>query len=194
MPDTARGMISSNIAPAIHSRQHEGGRTRAHVRLSGPGAESTLTLVSVDYGIDLDEVRRVVDGAEVLVIRFSVTDRRLLIDTRSNEHAGPVIKVVPPAKSAEERFRAIKMLRPRFRVPERVVTFHWPRHARALGESGVWDQIVRRIAGCGSGDAAAQCEEAYHQLLDEERRVEVNAVRGAEGFQTVWPVGTVADE
>lgn len=168
------------------------------MRLFPSRFESTLPSVGVDFGIDLDEVRRVIDGAEVLVIRFSVTDRRLLIDARSNEHAGPMIKVVPPAKSVEERFRAIKVLRPRFRVPERVVTFHWPRHARALGESGVWDHVVRRLEGCGPeggpGDAARQCDEAYIQLLDEERKVELNAIRGAEGFQTVWPVGTVADE
>lgn len=165
-----------------------------HACLFGLPAESTLPLVSVDYGIDLDEVRRVIDGAEVLIVRFSVTDRRLLIDTRSNEHAGPMIKVVPPARSAEERFRAIKVLRPRFRVPERVVAFHWPRHARALGESGVWDQIVRRLVACGAEDAATQCEEAYQQLIEEERKAELNAIRGGEGFQTVWPVGTVADD
>ena len=105
--------------------------------------------MGVDYGIDLDEVRRVIDDAEVLVIRFSVTDRRLLVDTRSNEHAGPMVKVVPPARSAEERFRAIKMLRPRFRVPQRVVTFQWPRHARAMEEAGVIDHLTRRIVATG---------------------------------------------
>jgi hypothetical protein len=150
--------------------------------------------VNVDYGIDLDEVRRVIDGAEVLVIRFSVTDRRLLIDSRSNEHAGPMIKVVPPATSAEERFRAIKVLRPRFRVPERVVTFQWPRHARALGDSGVWDHIVRKLVAIGDDSVAAQCDEANRQLLAEERKVELNAVLGGEGFQTLWPVGTAADD
>jgi hypothetical protein len=150
-------------------------------------------LVSVDYGIDLDEVRRVIDGAEVLVIRFSVTDRRLLLDTRANEHAGPIIKVVAPAQSAEERFRAIKMLRPRFRVPERVVTFHWPRHARALAESGVWDHIVRRMIASGQPDPT-DCDAAYNELLHEEADVERRAVLGGEGFQTVWPVGAMADE
>ena len=149
--------------------------------------------VDVDYGIDLDEVRRVIDSAEVLVIRFSVTDRRLLIDTRSNEHAGPMIKVVPPARSAEERFKAIKMLRPRFRVPERVVTFHWPRHARALEECGVWDHITRRLLSSGAPDTDA-CAEAYRQIVAEETRVERMAVRGGEGFQTVWPVGVASDE
>jgi hypothetical protein len=157
-------------------------------------AESTLPFVNVDYGIDLDEVRRVIDGAEVLVIRFSVTDRRLLIDSRSNEHAGPMIRVVPPATSAEERFRAIKALRPRFKVPQRVVTFQWPRHARAMGEAGVWDHIVRRLVSLGDETITAQCDEAYRQLIAEERRVELNAVLGGEGFQTLWPVGTAADD
>jgi hypothetical protein len=150
--------------------------------------------VNVDYGIDLDEVRRVIDGAEVLVVRMSVTDRRLLIDSRANEHAGPMIKVVAPATSAEERFRAIKMLRPRFKVPQRVVTFQWPRHARAMGEAGVWDHIVRRLVALGDETIVGECDDAYRQLLQEERKVELNAVLGGEGFQTLWPVGTAANE
>jgi hypothetical protein len=150
--------------------------------------------VGVDYGIDLDEVRRVIDGSEVLVVRFSVTDRRLLIDSRSNEHAGPMIRVVPPATSADERFRAIKVLRPRFKVPERIVTFQWPRHARALCDAGVWDHIVRKLAAIGDDSVRLQCDEAYRQLVAEERKVELNAVLGGEGFQTLWPVGTAADE
>ena len=149
--------------------------------------------MNVDYGIDLDEVRRVIDGAEVLVIRFSVTDRRLLIDSRSNEHAGPMIRVVPPAQSAEERFRAIKVLRPRFRVPQRVVTFHWPRHARAMAEAGVWDHIVRRLVACGI-ENAGDCDDAYAELLREEHAVEARAITGGDGFQTVWPAGVAADE
>jgi hypothetical protein len=144
--------------------------------------------VNVDYGIDLDEVRRVIDGAEVLVIRFSVTDRRLFLDTRSNEHAGPMIRVVPPATSAEERFRSIKMLRPRFRVPQRVVTFQWPRHARALEEAGVWDHVVRRMTESGLADSA-DCDRAYRELAEAERIVELAAIVGGEGFQTLWPVG-----
>lgn len=144
--------------------------------------------MNVDYGIDLDEVRRVIDGAEVLVIRFSVTDRRLLVDTRSNEHAGPMIRVVAPATSAEERFRAIKVLRPRFRVPQRVVTFQWPRHARALAEAGVWDHLNHRLVAAGLADAS-DCDRAYRELVEAERQVELAAITGGEGFQTLWPPG-----
>ncbi len=57
-----------------------------------------------DYGLDLDEVARVIDAADVLVIRFAILDKRLLIDTRTSEGEGPIIAVVSKATSVEERF------------------------------------------------------------------------------------------
>lgn len=142
--------------------------------------------MTADFGIDLDEVRRVIDAAEVLIIRFSVTDQRLLVDARTNDDYGPLIKLVPRAGSAEERFRSVKMLRPRFRVPQRIMTFHWPRHARALQESGIWDHLARRLVALGWPETAAQCDEVYRELLERERQMEVAAIMGAEGFHTVW--------
>lgn len=150
--------------------------------------------MGADYGIDLDEVRRVIEAAEVLVVRLAITDRRLLIDARTNDDFGPMIKVVPRATSAEDRFRSLKIMRPRFRVPERILTFQWPRHARALEESGVWDHIARRLVVLGWPETAAQCDEAFRQLIDEERAVERNAIIGGEGFQTVWPASVTSDE
>lgn len=140
--------------------------------------------MNTDFGIDLDEVRRVVDSAEVLVVRFTVTDRRLLVDTRTNDTDGPMIRVVPPVTSAQERFKALKMLRPRFRSPERILTFHWPRHARAMVEAGLWEHIARRITSVGGDEIS--CEDALHDLLSAERATEVAAITGAEGFKTIW--------
>lgn len=142
--------------------------------------------MAAEFGIDLDEIRRVIDAADVLVIRFSVTDRRLLIDARVNDEHGPMIKVVPPAASAEERFRSLKMMRPRFRVPERIMTFHWPRHARCLEEAGVWQHLAHRVVALGRSGTAVQCDEAFRELIEEERRVEMAAIVGGEGFQTLW--------
>ena len=140
--------------------------------------------MSTDFGIDLDEVRRVVEGAEVLVVRFTVTDRRLLVDTRTNDTDGPMIRVVPPVTSAQERFKALKILRPRFRSPERILTFHWPRHARAMVEAGLWEHIARRITSAGGDEAS--CADALHDLLTAERATEIAAITGAEGFKTIW--------
>ncbi|HYM16825.1 MAG TPA: hypothetical protein VEZ14_14835 [Dehalococcoidia bacterium] len=150
--------------------------------------------MTAEWGIDLDEVRRVIDAADVLVVRLSVTDRRLLIDARTNDDFGPMIKVVPRAGSAQERFRALKMLRPRFRSPERILTFQWPRHARGLAESGIWDHLARRLCALGWSDTAAQCDEAYSQLLHEERHVELAAIKGGEGFHTKWSADGSSDE
>jgi hypothetical protein len=150
--------------------------------------------VSVEYGIDLDEVRRVIDAADVLVVRFSVTDRRLLIDARTSESEGPLIKVVPPVASGEERFKSLKMMRPRFRTPQRILTFQWPRHARALREAGIWDHITRRLVALGREGTAAQCDEAFAQLVEEERCAELAAVRGDEGFKTLWARDALDDD
>jgi hypothetical protein len=150
--------------------------------------------MSVGFGIDIDEVRRVIDAAEVLVVRFAITDRRLLVDSRTNEECGPLIKLVPPAANAQERFRSLKVMRPRFRSPERILTFEWPRHARALAEAGLWDHMAHRLAALGWPDAANQCDEAYAQLIEAEQQVEAAAILGGEGFQTIWPAQATADE
>jgi len=151
--------------------------------------------VGADYGIDLDEVRQVIDTAEVLVIRCSVTDRRLLVDARTSEAEGPMVRVVPPVTSGEERFKTLKMLRPRFKTPQRILTFQWPRHAALLRDAGVWDHLERRLLALGWSDTKAQCDEAFRQLVDAERAVEAEAVRGgSERFKTLWSADGSDDE
>ncbi|HEY8173691.1 MAG TPA: hypothetical protein VIH21_11450, partial [Dehalococcoidia bacterium] len=141
-----------------------------------------------------DEVRRVIDAADVLVVRFSVTDRRLLVDCRTNETEGPLVRVVPPVGSGEERFRSLKAMRPRFKTPERILTFQWPRHARALADAGVWEYLAKRVCGLGWSDTAARCDAAFEELVREERRVELAAITGGEGFKTLWAEGMTRDE
>ena len=147
-----------------------------------------------EFGIDLDDVRRVIDTADVLIVRFVVTDRRLLIDARTSEEHGPMVRVVPRAGSVEERFRSLKMMRPRFRNPERIVTFNWPRHARTLAEAGIWEHIERRLSALGGEDAAKQCADAFAEIVEEERLVELAAIRGSDSFHTKWSKDGRADE
>ncbi|MBF6599419.1 MAG: hypothetical protein IVW36_02785 [Dehalococcoidia bacterium] len=142
--------------------------------------------MNADFGIDLDEIRRVIDAADVLVIRFSITSRRLLVDARTSDDEGPMIKVVPAAASAEERFRSLKVLRPRFHVPDRILTFHWPRHCRSMATCGIWDHLARRLVALGWSGTAGHCDAAFAEIVEEERLVEIAAIRGAEGFQTLW--------
>jgi Predicted O-methyltransferase len=102
-----------------------------------------------DYGLDMDEVVRVIENADVLVVRFAIVDKRLLIDARTTDTEGPLIAVVPKAGSVEERFKALKKLRPRFSLPEKIMSFTWPRHVDTFRSSGLADRIEFRLDGGG---------------------------------------------
>ncbi len=139
-----------------------------------------------DYVLNLDEILRTVDSAEVIRIRFGLLDKRLLIDNRFNELEGPLVKVVNRAGSSEESFRNLKRLRPRFPLPDRMTAIWWPKYVSTLSASGVWSAVVRRIADSGFTDAVRQCDDVLDELLTLERREIRNAITG-EGFETVWP-------
>lgn len=142
--------------------------------------------MSDEFGVDLDEVFKVIDTADVLVVRFDIFQKRLLVDFRAKPGVGPVILLVPPAESVEDRFRSIKKLRPEFPFPERVMSFQWPRSIRVLLASGAWQRIVDRMAALGGDDAIDGCARAMQQLEAEERNEVALAIRGADHYQTVW--------
>jgi hypothetical protein len=138
-----------------------------------------------DYAINLDEIMRTIEQADVLRIRFLLLDKRLLIDNRFNEFEGPLVKIVPRAGSSEESFRNLKRLRPRFPLPDRMTAIWWPKYINTLRTSGVWDCVVRRIAESGYKDSIDQCETVLEELLELERTEVRNAIAG-KGYQTIW--------
>lgn len=138
-----------------------------------------------DYAINLDEIMRTIEQADVLRIRFLLLDKRLLIDNRFNEFEGPLIKVVPRAGSSEESFRNLKRLRPRFALPDRMTAIWWPKYINTLRTTGVWNCIVRRVAESGYEESVQQCEAVLQELLELERQEVKNAIAG-KGYQTIW--------
>ncbi len=139
-----------------------------------------------DFGLDMDEVTRVIDNAEVLVVRFAILDKRLLIDTRTNETEGPLIAIVPRAGSVEERFKSLKKLRPRFSLPEKIMSFMWPRHMETFRDSGLWERIQARMVSLGGPEMAERCAQVFETLAGEERSEVMAAIRGGEGYQSLW--------
>lgn len=142
--------------------------------------------MSDEFGIDREEVFRVIDAAEVLVVRFHLIQKRLLVDFRANASAGPLVAVVPKAESVEERFRSIRRMRPQFPMPERVMSFQWPRTIATLLASGIWQHIVDRVGAVGGPAAIEACGRAMQELLAEERREVSAAIRGEGHYQTLW--------
>lgn len=138
-----------------------------------------------DVALDYDEIVRTLQAAEVLIFRFVTINQRLLIDNRTSEIDAPLVKLVPRATSVEDRFRSLKQLRPRFRLPEKISAIWWPKFVGTLVESGVWDALARRIAESGFAEAARQCECALEELKALERQEVRNAIVG-EGYQSLW--------
>ncbi len=143
-------------------------------------------MVSDDFGIDLEEVRRVIEDSEVLIIRLETVGSRVLVDFRSTSTEPPYISRVPRVNSVEERIRAVKELRPAFPYPEKLMSFAWPRRVSVIGESGLWDVVRQRMESIGGEAAGEAASRVHRELLDEERREVVAAVRGGEGMRTIW--------
>jgi hypothetical protein len=139
-----------------------------------------------DYGLDIDEVARVIDTADVLVVRFAIVEKRLLIDARTTENEGPLIAVVPKAGSVEERFKSLKKLRPRFSLPDKIMSFTWPRHIDTFRSSGLAQRIETRLVTLGGEEMAPRVRDAIAALADEEKAEVLSAIRGGDGYQTLW--------
>lgn len=139
-----------------------------------------------DYGVDLDEVYKVIEAADVLVVRFQIILQRLLVDFRTKPGIGPFAAVVPRAESVEDRFRAIKRLRPEFGFPEKVMSFAWPRSVPVLVSSGVWERIANRLVSLGGSEGEAVARAVLRDLQSEEKSEVASAIRGADTYQTLW--------
>jgi len=139
-----------------------------------------------EYGLDMDEVARVIDGAEVLVVRFAILDKRLLMDTRTSEQDGPIIAIVPKADSVEERFKGLKKMRPRFPLPDKIMSFMWPRHMDTFRNCGLWAKIEARMVSLGGEQMAERCQQVYEELVRQEKAEVLAAIRGGEGYQSLW--------
>jgi hypothetical protein len=138
-----------------------------------------------DFRVDLAEVNRNLDTAEVVSIYFPLLRKTLLIDNRRSDIDGPMIKVVPMVSTPEERFRSLRQLRPRFPKPESVTIIPWPKYVGSLVRLGVWDHIAGRFAEAGDPELVRQCEACLQELLSAEREEIGRAVRG-DNFQDLW--------
>ena len=122
-----------------------------------------------NYDLDVGEILRTVESAEVLTFRFVVIGQGLLIDTRFSAVDGPLLKLVSAVKSPEERFRSLKEIRPRFRLPEKICAIWWPKHINSLATYGVWQAIAKRVIDSGFPGAAQQCEGVFRRALGARR-------------------------
>jgi hypothetical protein len=141
--------------------------------------------------VDLGQVEEIVNGADVFAIGFRLFPERVLIDTRhdSSDPEGPsglpMVAIVDPVATVEERFFWLGQHRPSLGTPENFMFFFWPHSIRYLEESGLWDMIRRRLAGSGFEGAEETVDAALRDLERREYRATCAAIKG-ETFQTIW--------
>lgn len=141
-----------------------------------------------DFESDLDEIVRNVDSAEVISIFFPTLRRAVVIDTRTNEHDGAMVRLMPMVASPQERLRSLRRLRPSFPRVHNLALIPWLRYVESLVKLGVWPRVVSRLESAGQEAAAAECGEVLRELQAVEKAEMASVVRG-ENYHTIWSAG-----
>ena len=140
----------------------------------------------------MSEVNRNIDLVDVIAMYFPLLRKTLLMDLRTNEIDGPMIRVVPMANTPEERFQSLLKMRPRFGKPDSITIIPWPKYVHSIVSLGIWDHIVRRFADTGSVETVRQCERSLQELVKLEREEMLRAISG-ENYETIWGKPGVAE-
>ena len=136
---------------------------------------------------DVEELQRSLASVDHVLIRLTpIITQRLLIDFRSNEHAGPAAIILPDVDSFAERLKSIERARPDFEQPERLNVIIWPLRVGALERLGVIGAIRDRFAALDAIDALRDIDEVYERLLKLEQEEQMRAIVG-DGYRTLWP-------
>ncbi|MBI2888087.1 MAG: hypothetical protein HYY02_12905 [Chloroflexi bacterium] len=141
--------------------------------------------MDMDYPIDIPEVMNIIATSDVVIVRFSTLEKRLLLDFRYNATDRPMIRLVNRVRSAEERFKELRRLRPGLALPDQIMTFHWPKHVASLERMRVLERIITKYRDSGFPEMEEACNQVYDELRSLERNELLAAIRG-EGYQALW--------
>jgi hypothetical protein len=144
--------------------------------------------------IDFHELQKAIDTCDVFTIGFRMFPERLIVDTRSNTTDGPMVEVVEPVATVEERFFWLGQRRPSFGVPQQFTFFIWPHSLRYLDESGLGDMVRRRVyAEDETGEIGRQVAHSVVRLHTLEQRATYDAIHGR-NYHTLWERDAALDE
>lgn len=139
-----------------------------------------------DFTVDIDDVIATLRTQDVVIARFVTVGRRLLIDFRSTPVDPPIVRVVDPVRSVDQRYAHLRTLRPRLPDPRALVSIFWPRFAASFAATGAWDVVLARIAESGHPAAVRAANEALEELVRLEHAHQREAITGAGPFRTLW--------
>jgi hypothetical protein len=140
-----------------------------------------------ENGIEIDPERlsQVLHQADVLTIAFPLFPERVLFDMRSNESDGPMVAIVEPVASVQDRYLWLGKHRGSFGAPEAFSFFAWPHTIRSLIERDVLVPLRERLQAA-SPDAVAVFEDVMARLRRREIEAIAGAIRGADPWRALW--------
>ena len=138
-----------------------------------------------DLSFDLDGILASVDKAEVMSLFFPKFRKSLIVDVRSSDTEGPMVRITPMVASPQERMRNIRRLRPEFPRLRDLTLIAWPKYVESLVELGVWDRILARLRALGHQDVATRCDALMAELKALEK-AELGAAVQGENYHTIW--------
>ena len=142
-------------------------------------------MLDTSFDLDFEAACENIAEAEVVTLYFPLLRKTLLVDTRSDDVDGPMVRLVPMADSSTERFDSLQRLRPRFARPESITMIPWGRRVGSLHSSGVWDSLIQRLTRTGYHTAVTGAEDSMRALSKLEARELGDAIRG-DHYQTLW--------
>ncbi len=144
-----------------------------------------------DAEFEIAEVLQNIDEAQVVTLYFPVLATTLLVDTRTDESGPPLVRLVPIADSAQDRFSSLTELRPQLSRPQSITMIPWLRRVESLTVLGVWQHLLARLEASANGNAAAvraAADDCLCELRNLERREFAAAISGDE-YRTLWSRG-----
>ena len=141
--------------------------------------------MNADFPVEINETLETIENAEVICLLFPMIRHVLVVDTRTSSEVGAVAKVMPQARSLEERIRSIHQLRPEFPRPDNMAIIPWPKYIASLVNLGVAEALAKRLSAAGRSEAMRDFRGAIEQLARLEKAEMVHVITG-ENYHTIW--------
>ncbi|MDA1297501.1 MAG: hypothetical protein O3B04_05800 [Chloroflexi bacterium] len=137
------------------------------------------------FSINLEAVLQHIEKAETFSIALPTVKRALVIDMRTKGDDGPFVRVMPMARTASERLRSLRRLRPTLPRAAEILVVPWPSFVDGLVRAGIWQRLQQRVASSGSAAAADALDDSLTELRVAESR-ELGALLRGEEYEVLW--------
>lgn len=135
--------------------------------------------------VDLQALRERLGAADLIVFGFALFPERLLIDTRVNDDEGPLVALVAPVATVQERYAWLGVHRGTFGLPADFAFLPWPHSITAFRELDILGPVRDRLVAL-SPEAPRILDDVTGRLAKLEREATVRLIKGEAEWGTLW--------